>query len=73
MTKEDTEAAYLVFIVPRNDCGGGLELNKLDPIYCKAVSKAIEAGVNVRVFSLGFQKDGKVEFDKEHKLFIPPC
>ena len=73
VTKEDTEAAYLVFIVPRNDCGGGLELNKLDPIYCKAVSKAIEAGVNVRVFSLGFQKDGKLEFDNEHKLFIPPC
>jgi DNA-binding sugar fermentation-stimulating protein len=73
LTKEDTHSAYLVFIVPRNDCGGGLELNKLDPIYCKAVSKAVEAGLQVRVFSLLFQKDGSVEFDKEHTLIIPPC
>jgi sugar fermentation stimulation protein A len=73
VTKDDTEAAYLLFIVPRNDCGGGLELNKLDPIYCKAMRKAVEAGVKVRVFSLGFQKDGSVEFDKEHELFIPSC
>jgi DNA-binding sugar fermentation-stimulating protein len=72
VTKDDTEAAYLVFIVPRDDCKG-LELNKLDPIYCKAVSKAIEAGVKVRVFGLRFLKDGSVEFDKEHELFIPSC
>ena len=72
VTKDDTDAAYLVFIVPRDDCKG-LELNKLDPIYCKAVSKAIESGVKVRVFGLRFLKDGSVEFDKEHELFIPSC
>ena len=72
VTKDDTDAAYLVFIVPRDDCNG-LELNKLDPIYCKAVSNAISAGVQVRVFGLRFLKNGSVEFDKEHELIIPSC
>ena len=61
----DTTAAYLVFIVPRNDCGGGLELNRLDPIYCKAVANAMAVGVQVRVYGLVFQTDGGVAFDKE--------
>ena len=68
----DTQAAYLVFIVPRNDCGGGLELNKLDPIYCDAVAKAVAAGVQVRVFGLAFQLDGGIVFDKELPFSIPP-
>jgi sugar fermentation stimulation protein A len=67
----DTQAAYLVFIVPRNDCGGGLELNKLDPIYCDAVAKAKAAGVQVRVFGLAFTADGAIEFDKELPFTIP--
>jgi DNA-binding sugar fermentation-stimulating protein len=60
-----------VFIVPRNDCGGGLELNKLDPIYCTAVAKALAAGVQVRVFGLAFQLDGTITFDKELPFSIP--
>lgn len=67
----DTQAAYLVFIVPRNDCGGGLELNKLDPIYCDAVKKAMAAGVQVRVFGLAFTADGTITFDKELPFSIP--
>jgi len=65
MKLPDTSSAYLVFIVPRNDCGGGLELNRLDPIYCKAVANAMAAGVQVRVFGLLFQPDGGILFDKE--------
>jgi DNA-binding sugar fermentation-stimulating protein len=60
----DTTAAYLVFIVPRNDCVG-LELNKLDSIYCKAVSDAISAGVIIKVFGVEFKKEGTVLFNTE--------
>jgi sugar fermentation stimulation protein A len=70
-TLEDTEAAYLVYIVPRDDCNAGLELNPLDPIYCKAVTKALLAGVKVRVFGLRFLMDGSIEFNKKLPLFIP--
>ena len=61
---ENTEASYLLFLVPRNDCNG-LELNKLDSIYCKAVSDAISAGVIIKVFGVEFKKDGTVTFYKE--------
>ena len=64
MKLPDTEAAYLLFLVPRNDCSG-LELNKLDTIYCKAVSDAILAGVIIKVFGVEFKKDGTVAFYKE--------
>jgi DNA-binding sugar fermentation-stimulating protein len=57
--------------VPRNDCGGGLELNRLDPIYCKAVAAAVAAGVQVRVFGLNFHVDGTIAFDKELEFNIP--
>jgi len=70
-TLEDTDAAYLVFIVPRDDCNAGLELNPLDPIYCKAVTKALLAGVKVRVFGLRFLQNGGIEFNKKLPLFIP--
>lgn len=53
----DTEAAYLLYIVPRSDCEGGLELNASDPIYCEAVSNAMSQGVRVRVFGLTFQPE----------------
>ena len=72
MKLPDTEATYLLFLVPRNDCSG-LELNKLDVIYCKAVSDAILAGVLIKVFGVEFQKDGNVTFYKElpYKLEVP--
>jgi sugar fermentation stimulation protein A len=65
----DTEAAYLVFIVPRDDCSSGLELNKLDPIYCKAVADAISAGVKICVFGLKFDESGTITFNKELKFY----
>ena len=68
---EDTSACYLVFIVPRNDCNGGLELNITDPIYCKAVTNAVAAGVKVRVFGLSFNTNGVIEFSKKLNFFIP--
>jgi DNA-binding sugar fermentation-stimulating protein len=71
MNAADTAACYLVFIVPRADCGGGLELNALDPIYCKAVLKALHAGVKVRVFGLDFQKNGGIQFKTKLPLIIP--
>jgi len=67
----ETDSAHLVFIVPRNDCKDGLELNKTDPTYCDAVSDAIKKGVNVWAFGLNFLPSGIVEFDKE-LVFHPP-
>jgi DNA-binding sugar fermentation-stimulating protein len=71
MSHSDTLACYLVFIVPRNDCCDGLELNHLDPIYCRAVMNAIKAGVQVRVFGLNFQVDGSIDFMKRLNFYIP--
>jgi DNA-binding sugar fermentation-stimulating protein len=67
----DTEAVYLVFIVPRSDCNDGLELNPADQVYCRAVSKAIEAGLKVRVFGLDFSKTGIINFNKELAFHLP--
>jgi len=63
--RADTDSAYLVYIVPRNDCNGGLELNKEDPIYVNAVSNAMDKGVKVRVFGLNFLTSGNIEFNNE--------
>jgi DNA-binding sugar fermentation-stimulating protein len=71
MKMGDTAGCYLVFIIPRNDCCDGLELNKLDPIYCEAVTKAFIAGVKVRVFGLEFNLDGSIGFLKRLNFFIP--
>ena len=67
----DTEAAYLLYIVPRNDCEEGLELNSSDPIYCDAVSNAINQGVHVRVFGLTFNQGGNIHFNKELSFHCP--
>ena len=67
----DTEAAYLLYMVPRSDCGDGLVLNHEDPIYCEAVSNAMNQGVQVRVFGLTFEKDGNIHFDKELQFHRP--
>jgi DNA-binding sugar fermentation-stimulating protein len=67
----DTEAVYLVFIVPRSDCNDGLELNPADQVYCRAVSKAIGAGLKVRVFGLDFSKAGTINFNKELAFHLP--
>jgi len=67
----NTEAAYLVFIVPRKDCEAGLELNLNDPTYCKAVIAAVEAGVQIKVFGLDFHLDGSIYFVQELQFEHP--
>jgi DNA-binding sugar fermentation-stimulating protein len=71
MKESTTEAAYLVFIVPRNDCLSGLELNLTDPTYCNAVLAAKNAGVQIKVFSLDFQLDGSIHFVQELQFHLP--
>lgn len=61
----DTHSAYLVYIVPRNDCNGGLELNEEDPIYVESVSNAMNKGVKVKVFGLNFLTNGEIMFNKD--------
>jgi hypothetical protein len=67
----DTEAAYLLYMVPRSDCDAGLELNASDPIYCDAVSNAMGQGVQIRVFGLAFDKEGSIHFNKELTFHCP--
>jgi DNA-binding sugar fermentation-stimulating protein len=68
----DTDAAYVLYMVPRSDCMDGLELNPSDPIYCEAVSTAMSQGVQVRVFGLAFDKKGSIHFNSE-LMFHRPC
>jgi DNA-binding sugar fermentation-stimulating protein len=71
MKEPNTEAAYLVFIVPRKDCEAGLELNLKDPTYCNAVVAAIEAGVQIKVFGLDFHLNGSIHFVQELHFEYP--
>ena len=72
VTRPDTDAAYLLYMVPRSDCMDGLELNPSDTIYCEAVSTAMSQGVKVRVFGLTFDKEGSIHFNSE-LMFHRPC
>jgi DNA-binding sugar fermentation-stimulating protein len=69
--RPDTEAAYLLYMVPRSDCMDGLELNPSDPIYCEAVSNAMSQGVQVRVFGLAFHLEGSIHFNNELTFHQP--
>lgn len=66
-----TESTHLLFIVPRNDCKDGLELNPADTIYCKAVVNAIAGGVKISVFGLDFTPSGDVFFEKGLAFHTP--
>jgi DNA-binding sugar fermentation-stimulating protein len=66
----NTEAAILLFIVPRTDCGEGLTINPADPIYCEAVRKAVVAGVQLKAFSLHYMPDGTICADKEVTVVV---
>jgi len=68
--KPETAAAYLLFTVPRTDCGDGMTINARDPIYYAAVLAAIRAGVQVRAFALDFTLDGAVRLHKEVPFYI---
>jgi DNA-binding sugar fermentation-stimulating protein len=67
-----TRAAVLLYVIPRDDCGGGLEINPTDRVYSTAVAEALRAGVQARVFSLHFLPgDATVCFGRETPLFVP--
>ena len=68
--KPETAAAYLLFTVPRTDCGDGMTINVRDPIYYAAVLAAIRAGVQVRAFALDFTLDGSIRLHKEVPFYI---
>jgi DNA-binding sugar fermentation-stimulating protein len=70
MKREDTEMCVLLFVVPRVDCDGGLDINDTDPIYRNAVREAQRAGVVVRAFSLNYSKDGSITKHKDLPVFI---
>jgi DNA-binding sugar fermentation-stimulating protein len=70
--RPETRAAVLLYVIPRDDCGGGLEINPTDRVYSMAVGEALSAGVQARVFSLRFLPgDASIRFDKEAPLFVP--
>lgn len=66
----DTEACYLLYTVPRTDCGDGMQLNIRDPIYYDAVRTAIRASVKIRAFALNYQLYGLVSLDREVPFYI---
>jgi DNA-binding sugar fermentation-stimulating protein len=68
--REDTEAAYLVYIVPRHDCQDGLELHSHDPVYRQGVAEAMASGVQVRVFGLHVDAD-QISFDRPLPFHAP--
>jgi sugar fermentation stimulation protein A len=79
MANPATLAAILLFVVPRTDCGGGLEINPTDRVYSAAVAAALRAGVQARVFSLrigatSLSVTPRITlpvFDRELPLFLP--
>lgn len=73
LKNHDTEACYLLYTVPRTDCGDGMTLNTTDPIYYAAVRDAFRAGVNIRAFSLRYALDGSVKLEKDIPFYINLC
>jgi sugar fermentation stimulation protein A len=66
----DTAACILLFIVPRDDCGDGLEINSSDPIYHAAIWRAVRAGVQIRAYHLRFSPDGVVSLGRQVPIYI---
>jgi len=62
--QEDTADCYLIFMIPRNDCGDGMIVNEKDP-YAGAVADAIRAGVKIRAFTMNYGVDGSVKVERE--------
>ena len=69
--RPDTEAAYLLFIIPRHDCQGGLELHSQDSVYSQGVADAMARGVQVRVFGLHVNQEGQISFDRPLPFHAP--
>lgn len=50
--------AIMLYIIPRGDCGGGVELGTRDPAYQTAICNAIHRGVELRGFALEYTPAG---------------
>jgi DNA-binding sugar fermentation-stimulating protein len=70
LNEPDTEACYLLYTVPRTDCGDGMTINVRDPIYYSAVRDAVRAGVRIRSFALSYSLDGTVTLDRELPFYL---
>ncbi len=60
--RADTERCVLLYVVPRDDCGGGLRLNPTDPQYVSAVRDAVTAGVETVGVAFRYNVAGIVTF-----------
>jgi DNA-binding sugar fermentation-stimulating protein len=69
--RPDTAAAILLFIVSRNDCGDGLQINPLDPIYCRAIWSAVRAGVKVWGFMSTHTPTSAMVCGKSVPVYVP--
>lgn len=68
--RPDTDAAILLFLVSRSDCGGGLVINPEDPTYCDALRVAIRAGVRIYAFAVDFTVGGAVTLVGQVPVYI---
>jgi DNA-binding sugar fermentation-stimulating protein len=65
------DTAVLCFIVPRTDCGDGMEPSHGDPAYCAAVRESVRKGTIVRAFALDFDVvHGVVKLARELPFYL---
>lgn len=65
------DTAVLMFIVPRTDCGDGMEPSRGDPAYCTAVRESVRKGMIVRTFALDFDiVHGTVKLARELPFYL---
>ena len=62
MSKEDTAGCVMLYVVPRDDCGGGMLVNPEDPWYATAVRGAVAAGVRTIAISFSYDVAGIVTY-----------
>lgn len=67
--KPDTHSCVLLYIVPRTDCGDGMEVSTTDMWYNAAVRAAVRAGVQVRAFCISYTPDC-VTFGAEAPVYL---
>ncbi len=60
--RADTERCVLLYVVPRDDCGGGVIINPSDPLYLAAVRHAVAAGVETIGLAFRYDVAGLVTF-----------
>jgi DNA-binding sugar fermentation-stimulating protein len=60
--RDDTERCVLLYVVPRDDCGGGVIINPSDQWYLTAVRDAVAAGVETVGLAFRYDVAGSVSF-----------